>query len=204
MKEKNINTLKATSFLIKRTNKRLYILALFASIMCLSPMFAQQISTKSNILYDVTTTVNLGLEVALAPQWTIDLPVNYNPWEFAGNKKLKHWLIQPEIRYWLCEKFNGHFLGLHAHIGDYNVGGIQSLGLEKSRYQGNLYGAGLAYGYQWILSRRWSLEATLGLGYAYLSHTQYPCEVCTSKIADSTKNYFGPTRVGISLIYILK
>jgi hypothetical protein len=204
MKEKSINMIRAFSPLIKGTNRKLYILVLFASIICLPHVFAQQIGVKSNILYDVTTTVNLGLEVAMAPQWTIDLPVNYNPWEFAGNRKLKHWLIQPEARYWFCERFNGHFVGLHTHIGEYNIGGLQSIGLKNSRYQGNFYGVGLTYGYQWILGRRWNLEATIGLGYAYLSHAQYPCEKCTSKITDLTKNYFGPTKAGISLIYIIK
>jgi hypothetical protein len=148
--------------------------------------------------------MSLGLEVGLAPKWTVELPVNYNPWVFSGNSKMKHWLIQPEVRYWFCEKFAGHFVGLHAHIGAYNVGGIKLIGLQDYRYQGTVYGGGLSYGYQWILNTHWSLEATVGLGYAYLSHEKYPCEKCASKISDSVINYFGPTKAGVSLIYILK
>jgi hypothetical protein len=148
--------------------------------------------------------MNLGLEASMGQKWTIDLPVSYNPWEFAGNKKVRHWLIQPEVRYWLCEKFSGHFIGLHAHIGEYNMGGISWIGLQDHRYQGSLYGAGLAYGYQWILSPRWSMEATIGLGYAFLSHAQYPCEKCATKIGDQTQQYIGPTKAGVSLIYIIK
>ena len=34
--------------------------------------------------------------------------------------------------------------------------------MENYRYQGNLYGAGLSYGYQWLLSNRWSMEAVIG------------------------------------------
>ncbi|MDR1646178.1 MAG: DUF3575 domain-containing protein [Tannerellaceae bacterium] len=171
---------------------------------CLPCVVAQRIGAKSNILYDVTTTMSLGLEVSLGQKWTLDLPVSYNPWEFGGNQKVKHWLIQPEVRYWLCEKFSGHFMGLHTHIGEYNVGGIPWLGLQDYRYHGNLYGVGLSYGYQWILSPRWSLEATVGFGYASLSHAQYPCEECATKIDDLTRDYIGPTKAGISLIYIVK
>ena len=36
---------------------------------------------KSNLLYDATTTMNLGLEIGLARKWTLDIPVNYNPWK---------------------------------------------------------------------------------------------------------------------------
>ena len=42
---------------------------------------AQKIALKSNLLYDATTTMNLGLEFGLARKWTLDVPVNYNPWK---------------------------------------------------------------------------------------------------------------------------
>ena len=72
---------------------------------------------------DATTTMNLGLEVALARKWTLDIPVNYNPWKF-DDTRMKHWGIQPELRYWFCESFNRTFIGLHAHYVDFNVGGL--------------------------------------------------------------------------------
>ena len=34
---------------------------------------AQKVAVKSNLLYDATTTMNLGLEVALARKWTLDI-----------------------------------------------------------------------------------------------------------------------------------
>ncbi|MDR0429195.1 MAG: DUF3575 domain-containing protein [Tannerellaceae bacterium] len=165
---------------------------------------SQVVGVKTNILYDATSTINLGLEIGIAPKWTLELPVNYNPWNLSVEKKLKHWLVQPEARYWFCEKFNGHFLGLHAMAGGYNVGGIDVLGLKEHRYEGDLYGGGVSYGYHWILSTRFSIEATVGAGYVYLDHAKYPCEKCESKIGDFTKNWFGPTKAGISLIYIIK
>ena len=62
---------------------------------------AQKIAVKTNLLYDVTTTLNLGAEVRLAPKWTLDLSGNYNPFNLGDDKKMKHWLVQPEARYWL-------------------------------------------------------------------------------------------------------
>ncbi|MDH6305656.1 hypothetical protein M2459_002588 [Parabacteroides sp. PF5-5] len=184
---------------IKKTVVALAMLAFF------SPFIkSQDVALKSNLLYDATTTLNLGLEIGLAPKWTLELPVNYNPWEFSKNRKLKHWAIQPEARYWFCQRFMGHFMGLHAHVAGYNVGGLKMFGLNEHRYEGYLYGAGISYGYQWILNKRWSIEATVGVGYAYLDHAKYPCEKCAEKIGDFTKNYFGPTKAGISLIYIIK
>jgi len=164
----------------------------------------QVIGLKTNILYDATSTLNLGLEVGLSPQWSLELPVNYNPWEFSDNKKLKHWLVQPEVRYWLCERLNGHFFGLHGHAAGFNVGGIKLFGLEDSRFEGNLFGGGFSYGYHWILNSRWSIEATIGLGYAYIDYNEYGCAECAPKLSEGTRHYFGPTKAGISLIYIIK
>jgi hypothetical protein len=166
--------------------------------------FAQQAGVKTNILYDATSTVNVGLEVGMARKWTLELPVNYNPWSFSNDRKWKHWLIQPEARYWLCEKFNGHFVGVHAHIGGYNISNLPLFGMKDYRYQGTLYGAGISYGYQWILNTHWSIEATLGIGYAYLDRSKYRCGRCEAKINDDVRQYIGPTKAGVSLIYIIK
>lgn len=167
-------------------------------------LYLPTVALKTNALYWATTTANLSLEIGLSKKWTLDILGNYNPWEFSDNKKLKHWGVQPELRYWPCERFNGHFFGLHGHYAEYNVGGIKMLDLEDKRYEGNLYGGGISYGYHWILNNRWSIEATIGAGYAYLDYGKYRCEKCGSKIKDDTKNYWGPTRVGISFVYILK
>lgn len=116
---------------------------------------AQTLAVKSNLLYDATTTMNLGLEVALSRKWTLDIPVNYNPWKF-DDTRLKHWGIQPELRYWFCESFNRTFIGLHAHYADFNVGGwpdwpLISDNMQNMRYQGRLYGGGFSIGHSWIL-----------------------------------------------------
>ncbi len=29
--------------------------------------------------------------------------------------------FQSELRYWTYESFNGHFFGLHALVGEYNI-----------------------------------------------------------------------------------
>ena len=74
--------------------------------------YLPKIAIKTNALYWATSTPNLGLEIGLAKKLTLDISGNYNPWKFSDNKQLKHWLIQPELRYWLCERFNGSFCGL--------------------------------------------------------------------------------------------
>ena len=187
--------------------KRAFIL-LFFILGCLAiESKAQKIALKSNLLYDATTTMNLGVEFGLARKWTLDIPVNYNPWKPDNGRRLRHWGIQPEVRYWFCESFNRTFVGLHAHYADFNVGklpGIFSENMQKNRYQGHLYGGGLSAGHSWILKKRWSIEASIGLGYARIEYEKYPCAECGSKLKDTGRNYFGPTKAALSIIYLIK
>ncbi len=174
---------------------------------CLSPLLGsgQNIGIKTNLLYDATATINLGAEFRLSDQVSLDAPFNYNGWTFGDNRKWRHFMVQPELRWWTRETFSGSFFGLHGHYALYNVGALPSPPfteyMAQHRLEGWLVGAGVSYGYRWNLSPRWDLEATVGAGYAYLSYDKYPCYACGQKIGSETKHYFGPTKAGISLIF---
>ncbi|MCD7900387.1 MAG: DUF3575 domain-containing protein [Bacteroides sp.] len=159
---------------------------------------------KNNILLDATLSFNLALEFRVSNRHTVELGGSYNPWTFDNNKKFKHWMVQPEFRYWLCEPFYGHFFGIHPTYAHYNVGNINLGSLKDHRYEGDLYGGGFSYGYNWFLSPRWSLEATIGFGYLYLDYDRFECSRCGEMDKKRDRHYVGPTRAGISLIYILK
>lgn len=170
----------------------------------MSPLLGQKMGVKTNVLYDATTTFSLGAEVVLGSKTSLDVSGAYNPWEFSETKKMKLWMIQPELRYWFCESLNGHFIGLHLHGGQYNIGGINfSDNIKNFNYQGDFYGGGISYGYQWIINNRWGIEAFVGLGYTHIKYDKYPCAECGSKIKSDTKNYWGPTKAGISFIYFI-
>ena len=59
--------------------------------------------------------------------------------------------------------------------------------MQNMRYQGRLYGGGLSIGHSWILKKRWSLEASIGLGYARILYDKYPCATCGTKLKDTSK-----------------
>ena len=168
-----------------------------------TPRFA----IRTNILYDLTTSVNLGAEVKLWRKMTLDVPFTLNPWTYnkEENTKFKFLLFQPELRYWTCEAFNGQFFGLHGHYAYYNAGHLPrpfSDTMNQYRFEGQLAGVGISYGYHWLMSPRWSIEAEIGAGYARLWYDKYPCKSCARLFTSENKNYWGLTRAGISLIYL--
>lgn len=187
------------------------LLGILSAAISVSTASAQKWAVKTNLAYDATTTMNLGVEIGVAPKWTLDISGNWNPWTFSDNKKWKHWLIQPEMRYWTCKRFGGHFIAGHLWGGVYNVGNIHGLPdflgtnfsrLEQNRYEGWFVGAGVAYGYAWMIGKHWNLEAEIGVGYAYTKYDVYRCPKCGSKLGSNNHNYFGPTKAAVSLVYL--
>ncbi len=178
-----------------------------------------QLAVKTNLLYDATTTPNVGLEYALGMRNTIQLVYGLNPWVFDskshGKRDAKHWVLMPEYRRWLCSAFNGHFFGVHAMGGEFNASNVSlpipgaffggeniARGVRDRRYQGDFIGIGATYGYQWILGKHWNLEAEAGVGYGHVWYDKFLCGTCGNKISDGTTNYVGITKLGISILYL--
>ena len=197
--------------------KRLTGLLILASVMFLfgnlQKARAQDFAIKTNLLYDATATLNLGAEVGLAPRWTFDLSGNYHPWDLPSRPMIRHAMLQPEVRFWFCDRFSRHFLGVHALGGIYNFSNLPTseihiLGndlsyLADSRVQGWFAGGGVAYGYDFILGEHWNLELEVGLGYVYTKYDQYECKECGLQLAYQVpEHYFGPTKAAISLVYL--
>ncbi len=192
--------------------KRIFLFLAIAVLGAVQNTRAQEVALKTNLLADGFYNPNLGIEIALAPKWTLDLTGQFNGWTLSHERRWKHWAVQPEARHWFCDRFAGHFIAVHAHGGQYNIGGIDGkinfLGtdarkLKDTRYQGWFAGAGVAYGYAWILGRHWNLEAELGIGYSYTRYDRFRCTGCGKKIeTNEPHHYVGLTKLAINLVYL--
>ena len=111
-------------------------------------------SLKNNLLYDLTLTPNIGVEVVADSANSIQVFYGLHPWIFSNNKKLRHWSLMPEWRHWTQPRkglLTGWFWGIHLVGGQYNIGGKHlPFGLFKplryNRYEGWYAGGGLTLG----------------------------------------------------------
>ena len=181
---------------------------------------AQRIGVKTNALYLATSTPNIGLEYAFADRFSLELEGGYNPWTLDSdrNMKAKHFLVSPEVRYWFCEAFNGHFIGINANYTLFNLSGVDVPAvffssarsamvleaLKNRRSEGWAAGAGLTYGCVWPIARRWNLECTVGLGYWYTDYDKFESRKCGLFQEHVSHGAFGPTALGISFIYLIR
>lgn len=165
-----------------------------------------EVGVKSNLLYDLNSTINLGIEFPVARKWSVDVSGNYNPWTMSENRKWKHWLVQPELRYWTGERQYGHFFGLHLLGGEFNLNKVtfpfnMYPDVTNRRYAGWGAGAGLAYGYRWNFSQRWGMEAEIGVGAVYANWNKYCPINCGLRRGDGSGVYVTPTKLALNVIY---
>ena len=174
--------------------------------------WAQHVGWKTNLIGAALLNANMGFEFGLSKKWTLDIKGQLNSWELSHHEHWKHWGVQPSMRYWFCDRFVGHFFGIHGHGGQFNVGNIdadfQFLGthfsrLADSRFQGWFAGGGISYGYAWMLGRHWNFEAEIGFGYSYVRYDRFECEGCGKKVeSDQEHHYIGPTKAALNLVYV--
>ena len=102
-------------------------------------------------------------------------------------------MVQPEARYWLHEKFNGHYFGVHGIYIDYDISNSNFMSVMKKKFA-----------YQLYLSPHWNIEFSAGVGFV---HFEYDKSVYPSNGETAYKyrnDYFGPTKLGVSIVYIIK
>ena len=165
---------------------------------------------KTNLLSDVTTTPNIAYEFAIAPRWTIETSFSANLWPL-GHINFRHASVQPELRYWFCDRFNGAFISINAVGGYiYNLGGIYNFSkihpmlpnlLDDSLQEAILIGGGLSVGTDIVLSRHWNLEMEVGIGYMYVKGHEFRNGVEVQGNF-STFDYIGPNRLSLALVYL--
>lgn len=159
---------------------------------------AQRVALKTNALYWAASTPNLGAEFRINRHVTFDFEAAYNRIN-VFNIDTRGAAITPEVRYWFSARPQaGHFVGL-AGIGcDYKFA-------HNGQWRkGDLYGAGVTYGYSFVLSRHWSLETTLGVGVAHVQEKCWDKEQSEPDAANVKEWKPIPLKAGVTFVYLLR
>lgn len=171
-----------------------------------APLKPYCFAVRTNLLYDAFLTPTLGAEWRVNRNIGIKVDGSYAFWGNEHSKVQKIWLVSPEVRWYLLDK-KRFYVGLGGNVGKYNIykGMLGGLFSGDTGYQGKLYGGGLTVGYQLYLSRSFSLDFNLGLGYTRLEYDSFTISNQTRifKDRDKTRDFWGPTQAGISLVWTI-
>lgn len=160
---------------------------------------------KTNMLYDLALVPNIGVEFYLSRGWSVG-----GSWMYAWWNTDKHniyWRTyggELEFRKYFGRRasekpLTGHHLGLYgqALTYDFETGG--------KGYQSKFsYGVGIEYGYSLPIGRRLNLDFGIGLGYLGGEYKSYePIDNHYVWKETRQRHWFGPTKVEISLVWLI-
>lgn len=166
------------------------------------------IALKTNLLYDVALLPNIGAEFALGSDFSLETEVMGAWWNFKSRHNYYRVMSGGlELRKWFGQTspvpLRGHFIGLYGMAGTYNL----KLGSNGYKSDGNIsYSAGLTYGYSMPVAPRLNIEFSLGIGYLggkYKKYTYNETDNCYPWLGTRQRNYFGPTKAKISLVWLI-
>ena len=162
------------------------------------------LALRTNLLYDALLVPNLGVEWRVSENWGVKLDAGGSYWGDEHGKVQKLWFVNPELRYYMgnARRF---YVGVGGNYSKYNIykGVLGGLISKDTGYQGSMWNAGATVGYQLPLGRSLALDFNLGLGYNSASYDTFNVinETRVYKERDQSKNFFGPTQAGVSLVW---
>ena len=161
---------------------------------------AQEVSVRTNLLWDGVAEPNIGLELQTGEHWSVGVDGGLKAWPRWlawdwDNADATHWrnfAVVPEVRYYLKQVFQGFFAGADAVYTHYNVANVTfPFGLypdaKNNRLQGSYWGGGLFAGYAWWPWEHWRLEVEAGAAVGLAAYDRYECPHCGTKQAEERK-----------------
>lgn len=171
-----------------------------------------QVAIRSNLATLPFGVLTVGTEFAVGQKWTLgfDIMANIvNPYDFY---EMKGGLIMGEARYYFCDTFNGHHLGVYGMFGYHTTmtftNEFLSDVIAACTYRPKRthlpdpienvrsFWGGISYGYYIKLGHGWGLDISVGGGINWELY----------KLPGDTKDYstnlhYGISRLAIDLSY---
>ena len=168
------------------------------------------LALKTNLLYDLALAPNIEVELPFGRNRRWSVMAEYlNPWWRLDKLNYAYEIQEAgvELRRWLTPRCNGSRPWLSgSFLGVYGASAKYDLEYNGVGDQGEIWSVGVTWGYSWPLNRRLNLEFSLSAGYVNGERRHYNAEFESSHlIYKYTKNinYFGPTKLKLSLVWII-
>lgn len=170
---------------------------------CTRPLF---MSVSNNGLYDLLLIPNIGAEIYLGKDWSLDANWHYSWWKtdkrhrywrtYGGDLTLRRWFGKASM----LKPLTGHHVGVYGQMitYDFEFGGK---GYLADRWS---WAVGVEYGYSLPIARRLNLDFAIGIGYHWGKYDEY-LPIDDHYVWQATKNrkFFGPTKAEVSLVWLI-
>lgn len=159
--------------------KILYTISFFVCALCSSN--AQSVALKTNALYWVGLTPNIGVEF-LGKKTSVDIEFGGSPFSITKNV-----YFQPEIKFWFTKVLTKSYIGIEPVYAYYNYN------IFGKKGNGSALGVGVNYGYSFLINQRFNIEPLIGAKY-----------MRTTNRDNRKKGNAIIPNIGVNLTYVIK
>lgn len=182
--------------------KILLAVALFAGVSQTS--HGQKVSLSTNLVeWGNFGTANLDAGMSVSQHLSVFVGGRYNPWKFEANSGMPIYNNQTTVygglRYWPWYVYSGWWIGAKIRYTDFAETGV----LRPKLFEGRSIGAGLSFGYTWMLNEHFNIELGAGAwGGRHLEFAQYRT-VRSMELQDSgPRNFVWIDDLALSIMYV--
>jgi hypothetical protein len=165
---------------------------------------AQKVSVSTNMLeWGNFGTMNADVGVSISQHFSLFAGGRYNPWSFQAKSSMPIYNKQTTgyvgVRYWPWYVWSGWWVSAKVRYTQFSETGV----LRPKLFEGKSIGAGLAFGYTWMLSEHFNIEVGGGAWAGrHLEFAQYRT-VRSMELQDSgPRNFAFIDEMSLSLMYV--
>lgn len=172
------------------------------------------IALKSNMLADILALPEIGAEFYVGKNLSVVGNWMYGWWD--KDKTHRYWRAYGgdlALRWWFGKAahkkpLTGHHVGLYGGLltYDFEFGGKGHMGGRPGHnlWDRCMHYVGMEYGYSLPVARRLNIDFTFGMGYMGGKYVEYePKGRCYVWEATKQKHWIGPTKIEISLVWLI-
>ena len=181
------------------------LLLILLVIMASAHARAQMLAVSTELTNDLLQTPSLRFELVTGERSSLGIHAyaNHNPW----GKQMRMVGVQPEYRYYFSGRpMHSFFVGAGALWTDYDIH------WKGKVYEGQAMGLGMTFGYVFTLTRRINIDCHAGFGMIGYKHKEYfendfyDEDYLINGLPRTNADGYTllPTRIGVSISYIIK
>ncbi len=142
---------------------KIYLILIITMVVSSSGAFAQRVAISTNAIEWGILAPNISGEITLSTHSSMTMDLTIDP-KFSVSDRFKsnNNTMKYSYRRWFKQAMSSHFVGVNMMFSTYDVRFMDHY------YWGNIVGAGITYGYSWVLNSRINIVPTIGVGGGYI------------------------------------
>lgn len=173
---------------------KIAILFIFTAL-CFGKISAQSFGIKTNLAGWAALVPNIGVDLILTETSSVDVSF-YQSASPSWLKDAQVTGVQIGYRYWLA----------HQPMQDFFVGAtltptFYDLKIKERKHEGSCLPLGINFGYSWPIGKKWSIEASYGIGMLFYNTRVHWENNYTTRDRNIV---IAPTQIALNISYILK